>query len=140
MIKFLDTLSGELHVTERITLRGGLTDRRIVSAGLPFVREIDMRTGWVFRTTGPHILQNHTVQFSLGFHGDALRRVTFAFTEERNLNIEDLFAKHNSFLRQEVGIPDNQNDRIMSYKFGWGGISSEIDPRNGTSSITITWI
>lgn len=139
MLKLFDTQSGAIYVGERIILRKNSTQQELVTAGLVFSREIDMKTGWVFRATGPHLLSGHLANLSLGFMGDSLKNVSFAFAEKTITNLDDLHKIQNKVLIQELGVPDNQNDRQIIYRFPWGEIASETDPRGGSCYIIISW-
>jgi hypothetical protein len=139
MPNIFDTSVGEIHVNNQVTFRAGSTPQELRTLGLMFDREIDMKTGWVFRTIGSQSLANHVVQFSLGFEAEALKRMSFSFAENPAREMDDLFKEHNRFLYQEIGVPNEQNTHQALYQFVWGEIVSEIDPRNGSAYIQVTW-
>lgn len=138
MPKLFDTKNGEVYV-DHIVLRRNSTVKELMSAGLLFNCEIDMKTGWVFRATGPHLLSGRDANLALGFLGEILKKASFAFIEKMVMNLEDLHKMHNQVLFQELGIPDIQNDRQIIYRFPWGEITSEIDTRGGSCNIVISW-
>jgi len=139
MSNLFDVASGEIHIGNHVTLRAGATPQELALAGLVFVRELNMKTGWIFKVTNSVVLAGHVVQFSLGFQDDVLKRASFGFTENPALDMSALFAEHNVFLRQQLGNPNSQNDRQSLYQYVWGEIASVWDPRGGGSSICVGW-
>ncbi len=139
MPKLFDINCGEVYVGERIVLRQNSTLQELMIAGLIFSREIDMKTGWVFRVTGPYSLAGRNAILSLGFLSGSLKNVSFTFTEKAPANLEDLHEMQNKILLQELGVPDSQNDRQIIYRFSWGEIASELDPRGGACNIVVNW-
>lgn len=117
-----------------------MTLGQLSSLGLTFEREFDMGTGWVFRTTGKRVVKSHAFVFSLGFELDVLKRVSFAFVDTSLVDTDLIFLEHNAFLRQEIGLPNNENEHQVAYVFRWGEIVSEVDPRNGTAYILVRWV
>ncbi|MDR3480204.1 MAG: hypothetical protein P4L91_05765 [Burkholderiaceae bacterium] len=140
MPKLFDIKNGEIYVDERIVLRQNSTPQELVTAGLVFSREIEMKTGWVFRVTGPHQLSGRSANLSLGFLNGSLKTVSFAFAEKAIANLDDLHKMQNQVLIQELGTPDGQNDRQIIYRFPWGEIVSETDTRGGSCNIVISWM
>jgi hypothetical protein len=139
MPKLFDTKNGEIYIGDRMVLRKNLTMQELMVAGLAFSREIDMKTGWVFRATGPHFLSGRLANLSLGFLGGSLKNVSFAFAERATTHSNDLHNIQNKILMRELGTPDSQNDRQITYRFPWGEITSERDPRGGSCNIIISW-
>ena len=114
--------------------RLGMTLHDIREQGISFVRETDMKTGWITRTADYHIIKGHTIYPSLGFKNDILERISFSFTDEQ-VELPALRDMHDRFLVQELGQPTSRNTQTTSYTFPLGGISSDIDPRGGTAQI-----
>lgn len=139
MSKLFDVTSGKVCIGSGVVLCGGSTPQELTLAGLVFTREFDMETGWVFRTTGPQDLMGHIVQLSLGFQYDLLKRVSFGFAENPNLDMDDLFKKHEAFLYQELGAPTHKSNHQTLYQYAWGEIVSEMDPRGSGCYILVTW-
>jgi hypothetical protein len=48
-------------------------------------------------------------------------------------------VEHDQFLLQELGVPSEKNDHHTVYRFPWGEIASEIDPRGGFSQVLVSW-
>lgn len=139
MPKLFDTINGEIYIGEHLVLRQNSTPHELAKAGIVFNREFDMKTGWVFRTTGPHVLSGRLANLSLGFFGGSLRKVSFAFADKTITDSDDLHRMQNQVLMRELGTPDSQNDRQIIYRFAWGEIASETDPRGGACNIIISW-
>jgi hypothetical protein len=135
-----DTNSGAINVLPKLTFRAGMTLRDVEQKGVEFVREIDMKTGWVFRTTGPYDISGHATHLSLGFENDLLKRVGFSFASKSDADIKIVRQEHDRFLLEELGEPSGKNDHQTIYRFAWGEIASEIDPRGGFSQILVSWI
>jgi hypothetical protein len=139
MSKLLDINNGNFHVGEHFVLHANLKFQELVTAGMVFDHEFNMKTGWVFRTTGPHLLRGHEANLSLGFLNDEIKRVNFAFIEKKGMELKDLLDIHNRFLLQELGKPNSQSGDRVCYQFSWGAIESGIDPRGGACDIVLSW-
>lgn len=140
MEKLFNVTNGWVHVDNQIDLRGGISSQELILAGLVFIHEFDMKTGWIFRTTKPQALAGHVVQLALGFQGEGLKRVSFGFSKNPGQDMDSLFKEHNIFLQQELGAPFNQNDHQNLYQYAWGEIVSEFDPRGSGSFIQVSWM
>ncbi len=140
MSYIFDTNSGAINVLPKLTFRAGMTLRDVEQKGVVFTREIDMKTGWVFRTTGPYDVSSHATHLSLGFENDRLKRVGFSFASKFNDDIKSVRQEHDRFLLQELGEPSGKNDHQTIYRFPWGEIASEIDPRGGFSQVLVSWV
>jgi hypothetical protein len=114
-----------------------MTFQDVRSEGVTFKREIDMKTGWIYRMVGPYTINGHTVYPSLGFHNDVLQRMSLSFVHEEG-SLAELRDLHDTLLRQELGIPSTSNPHVTTYGFAWGEISSETDPRGGTAQIVMS--
>lgn len=139
MSKLLDTNNGNFYVGELFVLHANLMFQELVAAGMVFNREFDMKTGWIFRTTGPHLLCGHEANLSLGFLNGEIKRVNFSLVKRNGADLKDLLKAHNQFLLQELGVPNRQNGNGISYQFPWGAIESSIDPRGGSCDIVLSW-
>jgi hypothetical protein len=132
-----DTVQGALTIAGK-RLTANLSPRDVLSAGYVFEREIDMKTGWVFRNTGKDVLGGHTVTPALGFHADQLKRVTVTFLDDTK-DERRAVDRHRDFLARELGAPTRTSAHQVLYDYPWGQISAEADPRNGTSYIVVSW-
>ena len=94
----------------------------------------------MFRTTGPYDVSGHAFYLSMGFKDDLLKRVAFSFASKSDDDIKIVRQEHDRFLLQELGEPSRKNDHQTIYRFAWGEIASEIDPRGGFSQILVSWI
>jgi hypothetical protein len=140
MSKVIDPNNGDFRVSERFVLRGKLTRQELEDAGMLFGRVFDMKTGWVFRVTGPYLLGSHEANLALGFLNDQLRRVNFSLAGRNGTTTQrDLLGFHNQFLFEELGWPTEQTGDRVVYKFSWGNIQSSIDPRGGSCDIVLAW-
>jgi hypothetical protein len=137
MSKVIDVFSGAIHLNEKVSFHANMTPQELTAFGLVFDREIDMNTGWVFRTI-KHRLVERAVQFSLGFKDNALKRASFSLINGLN-NTDDIYQENNQFLLQEIGPPYLQDKFQSLYQFHWGTIVSEIDPRNESAYILMNW-
>lgn len=140
MSYIFDTTSGAISLLPGLAFRAGMTLRDVEQKGVVFVREIDMKTGWVFRTTGSYNVSDHVIHLSLGFESDKLKRVSFSFVSKPDEDIRSVRQEHDRFLFQELGEPSGKNDHQTIYRFPWGEITSEIDPRGGFSQILVSWV
>jgi len=134
-----DTNSGAINILPELIFCAGMTLRDVEQKGVVFTREIDMKTGWVFRTTGPYEVSNHVIHLSLGFESNRLKRVGFSFASKPDEDIKAVRQEHDQFLLQELGAPSEKNDHQTVYRFPWGEIASEFDPRGGFSQILVSW-
>jgi len=139
MSKLLDTNSGNFYVGAHFTLHANLKYQELVAAGMVFSREFNMKTGWIFRTTGPHLLCGHEANLSLGFLNDEIKTVHFALIEKNEMNSSDLLKIHNQFLLRELGAANHQSGDGIGYRFSWGVVESSIDPRGGSCEIVLSW-
>lgn len=139
MSDIFNTANGTFNLDTKLTFLAGMTLGDVKQKGVKFVREFDMKTGWVFCTAGPYDVSGHGIYLSLGFEGDKLQRVGLSFISKIGDDVKDLREKHDRFLLQELGKPSEKNDYRTLYRFPWGEITSEFDPRGGSSQILIRW-
>jgi hypothetical protein len=139
MSKLLDTNNGNFYVGEHFVLHANLLFQKLVATGMVFSHEFNMKTGWVFRTTGPHLVCGQEANLSLGFINDELRRINFSFVQIKGMELKELLKAHNQFLLQELGRPNFECSDGVSYQFAWGAVESSIDPRGGSCDIVISW-
>ncbi|SMC28475.1 hypothetical protein SAMN02745857_03277 [Andreprevotia lacus DSM 23236] len=139
MTPFFDIARGEIHLKQGLSLRAGLTSQQLAQAGLAFIREFDMQTGWCFKTASAHTQSGQAIQLSLGFEHDHLKRLSFGFVNDPSLDGNALHKAHVDFLVHELGTPNSQNDRQSIYRFVWGEITAEQDPRGGGSYVIVSW-
>jgi|GEM_PF-4781324 len=139
MAKLLNVQSGEICIDTTVILRNNLTPGELNAMGVRFNREIDMKTGWILRTMGPCSIFSHAANFSMAFLGESLKRVSFAFYDEANTNLNELHKSHNQMLFDELGEPHGQLNHMVNYNYPWGSIVSELDPRSDSCNITISW-
>lgn len=139
MSKLLDTNNGNFYVGENFVLHANLFFQELVNNGMLFDREFNMRTGWIFRTTGSHLLCGHEANLSLGFLNDQLKMVNFSLVQKKEMESLGLLKMHNQFLLQELGMPNYISGDGVVYRFPWGAVESSIDPRSGSCDIVISW-
>lgn len=131
--------NGVLTIAPRLVLSPNMTPHELEQAGVTFVRKIDMKTGWVFRTTGPYDLSGHVIHLSLGFDDERLKEVSFSFANGPGDDTDTVRREHDNFLLKELGKPFASNDTQTVYRYPWGGIASDSDPRGGLPQILIRW-
>jgi hypothetical protein len=132
-----DTVQGALIIGGK-RLSANISSQDVLSRGYVFEREMDMKTGWVFRNTTKDNLEGHMVSPALGFQADQLKRVSVAFLEE-DASGGTLAERHRKFLAQELGIATRTSAAKVLYDYPWGQIAAEEDVRNGTSYIIVSW-
>ena len=140
MSYMLDTSNGAINVLPELTFYAGMTLRDVEQKGVVFIQEIDMKTGWIFRTTAPYEVSGHVIHFSLGFESESLKRVGFSFASKPDEDTKSLREEHDRFLFQQLGGPSAKNDHQTIYRYPWGEIASEIDPHGGFSQVVISWV
>ncbi len=133
-----DVVGGSVAIGGKV-LRGNMSLSDTVALGFAFEREIDMKTGWVFRTASRDTFGLHTVAPALGFQSNRLQRVSVAFLDEVGTLSGTLADRHRDFLSQELGAPSKTTITQALYVYPWGQIAAEQDARNGTAYIIVTW-
>lgn len=148
MGSFIDVVKGEIHVGN-LSLTKDMTFAEIIKAGFVFVRELDMKTGWVFRISKPYFLDEREAVLSLEFFEDTLKAVSFSFVEEgpalkfHEVTMEYLSAiykRQNEILFCELGRPDVQSSERTTYNYHWGLVSSVIDLKSWSCSVMVSWV
>lgn len=139
MSGLFDITNGAVSLDSKLTFLTGMTLQDVELQGVKFVREIDMKTGWVFRTAGPYAISGQDAYLSLGFENDKLQRIAFSFASEEGDDPRRLHEKHDRLLSRELGRPSEKDERNTIYRYPWGEITSEIDPRGGSCQILVRW-
>ncbi|WP_084093234.1 hypothetical protein [Andreprevotia lacus] len=85
MAASFDISRGEVYLNQSVILRAGLTAQELAQTGLAFTRELDMQTGWCFRTASAQTQSGQAIQLSLGFEHDHLNRLSFGFVSDSDL-------------------------------------------------------
>jgi hypothetical protein len=135
-----DTANGLVQFGERTIVRAGMTVSDLKNVGVTFIRDFDMKTGWVLRQAAPLMLDGKRVTWSFSFKDERLEVVRFAISHELERNIDLVREKHDAFLFAELGPADEESTYYTVYRYQWGEISSGVDVRNGSSSISVRWI
>ena len=135
-----DTTNGIVQFGERAIVRAAMTVSDPQIAGVTFTRDFDMKTGWILRQAGPLMLDGKRVTWSFNFKNERLEAVRFAISHELERNLDVVRQKHDAFLLAELGPPDERSTYYTVYRYPWGEISSGVDVRNGSSSMSVRWI
>jgi len=133
-----DVVGGVVMVGGK-ALRGGSSFDDTVAEGFAYERVVDMKTGWVFRTSSRDLLGTHAVTPALGFLNDQLKRVSVTFLDDETGLQRPLAERHRDFLLQELGVPSKTTAAQTLYEYPWGQIAAEQDIRSDTSYIIVTW-
>src|SRR6185437_4568023 len=88
-----------------LVLHAGMTPQELTVAGIVVGRVVDMKTGWILRTTGPYMVLGREMYVSLEFYMDQLKRIAMGLGDRPSLDLQGLFAEHAAFLQQELGAP-----------------------------------
>lgn len=139
MSRCIDVNNGNLYLGDRFVLRANLTYQDLLAAGIDFGREFDMKTGWIFRVSGPHTLGGSQVNLSIGFLNDEMKRVNFSLIESKGGDLKGVFEAQNKFLFQELGTPGFQSSDRVVYQYPWGAVESSLDSRGGGGDIVLAW-
>ncbi|RUL78250.1 hypothetical protein [Dyella choica] len=139
-MKYVVTGKSTWNLLLKLTFLAGMTLQDVVSNGVTFNREIDMKTGWVFHMAGPYEIAGHAAHLSLGFEHDKLKTVAFSFADEAGSDLQALRGKHEAFLLKALGQPSEKKPQQAIYRYPWGEITSEFDPRGGSCQILIRWV
>lgn len=139
MEKLVDIESGSMLIDESIVLHDRLKLREALDAGIVFEREVDVRTGWVYRGTGLHTLRGRKAMLLLGFQRDELRNISFSLVVNSEVSSTNLLELHRQFLLAELGPPEIAAAGAVHYQFPWGDIDSSIDIRSGGCDILLSW-
>jgi hypothetical protein len=139
MTRILDTKDGTLHLPNGSILRPGLSLDDATRLGLPFVRAIDLATGWSYRTTEPRSVDDHRVYFALGFHDRQLATVEFGFVDLSDKAGREQRQEYDSYLASQFGPPANTTVAATRYDFPWGKVTSYYDPRTDAAGMIVRW-
>jgi len=129
-----DVVHGSVKFGSKM-LAGNMSFSDALAQGFIFEREIDMKTGWIFRTASEDGLDGHIVTPALGFQSDKLKKVSVTFFDEDG----SVSEHHREFLMRELGAPTKVSPTQTLYAYSWGRIAAEQDPRDNSSHIIITW-
>lgn len=140
MSSIFDTQSGEVLISDQVRLCSDSKPTDLTAAGLSFVQEFNMETGWVFRTLEPIHVTGRLAKIALGFFNGLLRKLLFRFDCSADLDMYSSYADYNAFLLEELGEPTGQDIHRTLYQYRWGQILSEMDVRENNSSIWVIWL
>lgn len=140
MINLFDISTGKITFTNDMVLQLDMTHDQCVGKGFVIRNEIDVRTGWVYKSTETVRSLGESIMLSLGFYLKQLKTVSISLVENYVDSNLSLFERHNIFLRGQLGEPDEQNARQIIYRYSWGEVASEIDPRGDGVYISVRWI
>ena len=140
MFIIFDTTKAIAQFGERTIVRAGMTVSDLSNAGVNFIRDFDMKTGWILRQAAPLMLDGKRVTWSFNFKDERLEVVKFAISHELERNTDVVREQHDAFLFAELGPADEKSAHYTVYRYRWGKISSGVDVRNGSSSISVRWI
>ena len=129
--------NGTVQVGDQSPIRGGMTTSDIEAAGFRLEREIDMKTGWVFKMARPVEVAGMSMGLAFGLEHDRLRRVDMVI--QIITDLETLLGLHNAFLLHALGNPTEIKSGGYRYVYEWGTITSVTDPRARSSDIIISW-
>ena len=138
MSKVFNTKTGSI-LLGNVTFSAGMRLEELLESGVVIDRVLDMKTGWVFRTTGPYDIADRKVYVSLEFLRNSLKRVGFSFCDGPPLKPEARFPEHTEFLERELGQPDRRTSEDVIYDFAWGTISSGLDLRGSSAQVLCAW-
>lgn len=138
MKKMFDTVNASLFIEDNV-IAGYVRSEAIEMLGIEFVEEINMHTGWIFRTTKRRYVCDWPANLAFGFEENSLKTLSFSFLLEKIDSITELHLFQNEIIMQELGAPTEINERRIIYKYSWGEIVSQLDPRANSADIIISW-
>ena len=109
-------------------------------------RRLKLPNGWEHCVTKECQFYEHIARFSFSFFENKLQRIVISLEGNTLLNesysremLDRCFREQNVFLREKLGDPTLEKDRLMVYEFDWGKIESIIDVKGWSSSIILSW-
>lgn len=139
MATSIDVNNGSIHLDSGVVLVRDISLQQIVAMGGMVHRDLDMKTGWHLISIGPNGLFGKSANLALLMFKDELKQVHFTLLEAGVTAPEDIRKLHDNVLMTEFGTPQVHDERRSIYKFPWGTLVSEYDPRGGQAEMVMSW-
>ena len=140
-MSILDLTTGALSLDDGTVLPANVSLDHLGFLQFHFLRTLDLHEGWRVFTSDPRLWGGHHTWLSFWVQDGVAHKVTLAFQDGQETEPREQQRRYHAFLEQHLGTPSEVrfDGAIVIYRYGWGEVQSMYDPRNGGSTMTISW-